>query len=145
MYQSNDFLAHFFTFQSIFIISSIWLKINRYLSKNSVRSTKIEIDKKVICENAYEFYYFQHERCFNENYVKPRSNSIRNFRKVFTESDELQNRPNASRIENGQLWNAKRTTVSGFPEMTTMNQLHDGGNHSDAKDSTNNEKRKLTR
>lgn len=57
----------------------------------------------------------------------------------------------SARIENGQIWNVKRRTVdelgrtvSGFPELASMNQL-DGGNRDNAKDSTNNEKRKLTR
>lgn len=54
---------------------------------------------------------------------------------------------NTARIENGQLWNGKRSMVSGFPELASMNQFNDDddGNRDTVKDSTNNEKRKLTR
>ena len=62
------------------------------------------------------------------------------------ESDERQNPMNAPQIENGQLSKAsKAAMVRGFPELTTMNQLDGNGNRNDGKDSTNNQKRKLTR
>ncbi|XP_055296860.1 proton channel OtopLc-like isoform X2 [Sitodiplosis mosellana] len=89
---------------------------------------------------------FWHKRYFNENDANLRDDFIPNSRKVIGTTGELQNSMNAPRIENGQLWNAKPlTTVRGFPELTTMNQLDDGGNRNDAEDSTNNERRKLAR
>lgn len=86
----------------------------------------------------------------NENYVNLSDDFIPNSRKVIFTTDELQNSTNAltaRRIENRQIeWNANRSTVSGFPELVSMNQSNgDGTNGDTAKDSTDNEQRKLTR
>lgn len=96
-------------------------------------------------EKPHKFHYFQHKRQFNENYANLRDDFIRNSTMANAECDERQNPMNASQIENGQLSKATRRMVRGFPDLTTMNQLDGNGNRNDGKDSTNNQKRKLTR
>lgn len=97
-------------------------------------------------EKPHEFHYFQHKRHFNENYANLRDDFIPNStmaNAINAENDERQYPMNAPQIENGQL--SKASTVGGFPELTTTNQLDGNGTRNDGKDSTNNQKRKLTR
>lgn len=95
----------------------------------------------------HEFHYFQHKRHFDENYANLRDDFTPNATMASDANvhRERQNPMNARHIENGQLSTAKRSMLRGFPPLTTMNQLDGDGNRNDGKDSTNNQKRKLTR